>query len=339
MNDRDTALAPGPDDAAMLSALRELNLPDQLLQDLLAQAPDHAGEALLDYVGDLTRAGRIDQARRVLEVLRAYPPAPDDRQYASIELVRLLHHSGEEQAVAEVERITAELLSPGGLGAGPAELLAEDLEARGELADALRCLNLASRDLLAEPPEDLEGLEARYLTALIRRSRVRAQLGMELDAHDEVAVASARRLLAETYGDVGEGETRTEGSEPDRYVEVLFSRQAFDDARTRGLLPHEAAEHGADAYYRAAERNLRKQSSERPETRWSVVLHGVAEIEAFAEQTGMDTGDRATALSWSEAEIAAHDPRLMPWPPQRNEACWCGSTRKYKKCCGSPSNR
>ncbi|TQC47004.1 hypothetical protein EEB14_22715 [Rhodococcus sp. WS4] len=21
------------------------------------------------------------------------------------------------------------------------------------------------------------------------------------------------------------------------------------------------------------------------------------------------------------------------WPPGRNEACWCGSTLKYKKCC------
>jgi len=22
------------------------------------------------------------------------------------------------------------------------------------------------------------------------------------------------------------------------------------------------------------------------------------------------------------------------WPPGRNESCWCGSQRKYKKCCG-----
>ncbi|WP_304455395.1 SEC-C domain-containing protein [Nocardiopsis sp. YSL2] len=337
MNDRDTDLAPAQDDAALLSALRELELPARLLQDLLAQAPDHAGEVLLDFVGDVTRAGRTDQARRVLEVLRAYPPTSEDRQYASIELAHLLQRSGGEQAVAEAERITAELLSPGGLSSGPAEMLAEDLEARGELAEALRCLNLASRDLLAEPPEELEGVEARYLTALIRRSRVRAQLGMELDAHDEVAVASARRLLAETYGDVGE--TRTEGSESDRAVEALFSREAFDEARVRGLLTAEAAEHGADAYYRAADRHLREQVRQAPETRWSVALHGVAEIEAFAEQTGADPADRATALSWSEAEITGDDPRLVPWPPQRNETCWCGSARKYKKCCGAPSNR
>ncbi|MEU3308968.1 SEC-C metal-binding domain-containing protein, partial [Nocardiopsis sp. NPDC006832] len=27
------------------------------------------------------------------------------------------------------------------------------------------------------------------------------------------------------------------------------------------------------------------------------------------------------------------------WPPERNRPCWCGSGRKYKKCCGSPSAR
>ncbi|WP_328794183.1 SEC-C metal-binding domain-containing protein [Herbidospora solisilvae] len=26
----------------------------------------------------------------------------------------------------------------------------------------------------------------------------------------------------------------------------------------------------------------------------------------------------------------------VAWPPGRNDSCWCGSDRKYKKCCGSP---
>ncbi|MEV6140612.1 SEC-C metal-binding domain-containing protein [Nocardia sp. NPDC051990] len=25
----------------------------------------------------------------------------------------------------------------------------------------------------------------------------------------------------------------------------------------------------------------------------------------------------------------------MDWPPPRNAPCWCGSGRKYKKCCGT----
>ena len=31
-------------------------------------------------------------------------------------------------------------------------------------------------------------------------------------------------------------------------------------------------------------------------------------------------------------ELLEHD-TMRPWPPERNQPCWCGSNRKYKKCC------
>lgn len=42
----------------------------------------------------------------------------------------------------------------------------------------------------------------------------------------------------------------------------------------------------------------------------------------------------------ARAEYAAHlaaerDPALIAWPPGRNQPCWCGSGRKYKKCCAA----
>jgi uncharacterized protein YecA (UPF0149 family) len=42
----------------------------------------------------------------------------------------------------------------------------------------------------------------------------------------------------------------------------------------------------------------------------------------------------------ARAEYAAHlaasaDPDLIAWPPGRNQPCWCGSGRKYKKCCAA----
>ncbi len=45
----------------------------------------------------------------------------------------------------------------------------------------------------------------------------------------------------------------------------------------------------------------------------------------------------------ARAEFAAHlartgDPGVAPWPPGRNEPCWCGSGRKYKKCCAATSS-
>ena len=39
----------------------------------------------------------------------------------------------------------------------------------------------------------------------------------------------------------------------------------------------------------------------------------------------------------ARAAYAAHltrDGEVIAWPPGRNEPCWCGSGRKYKKCCG-----
>jgi hypothetical protein len=45
----------------------------------------------------------------------------------------------------------------------------------------------------------------------------------------------------------------------------------------------------------------------------------------------------------ARAEYAAHlaataDPCLIAWPPERNQPCWCGSGRKYKKCCAAPTS-
>jgi uncharacterized protein YecA (UPF0149 family) len=71
----------------------------------------------------------------------------------------------------------------------------------------------------------------------------------------------------------------------------------------------------------------------------SVVLHGVEEVEELAERSGLDPADDDTVRSRADLELTADGPRLRPWPPGRNEPCWCGSGRKYKKCCGSPSNR
>ncbi|MGV9799601.1 SEC-C metal-binding domain-containing protein [Mycobacterium sp. NPDC003449] len=46
----------------------------------------------------------------------------------------------------------------------------------------------------------------------------------------------------------------------------------------------------------------------------------------------------------SRAEYAAHltaagSAEVIPWPPGRNDRCWCGSGRKYKKCCAAPADR
>jgi len=51
-------------------------------------------------------------------------------------------------------------------------------------------------------------------------------------------------------------------------------------------------------------------------------------IETEGDQAG--TGEGRSHLA---AEVARTG-WAISWPPSRNPTCWCGSGRKYKKCCG-----
>lgn len=47
------------------------------------------------------------------------------------------------------------------------------------------------------------------------------------------------------------------------------------------------------------------------------------------------TPDSAARAQYVAQLDAADDPTMIPWPPGRNQPCWCGSRRKYKKCCAA----
>ena len=60
----------------------------------------------------------------------------------------------------------------------------------------------------------------------------------------------------------------------------------------------------------------------------------IAGLRKFAAASGLDPGRRSTRMAYINAMGA--DAPVLPWPPERNAGCWCGSRAKYKKCCGSP---
>lgn len=65
----------------------------------------------------------------------------------------------------------------------------------------------------------------------------------------------------------------------------------------------------------------------------TIAVGSADDYEKFAE-------DCDPAAGKTRAEYAthvAHTVGAMVWPPGRNEPCWCGSARKYKTCCGSPT--
>jgi len=56
----------------------------------------------------------------------------------------------------------------------------------------------------------------------------------------------------------------------------------------------------------------------------------VEEFVAWCQERGEDP-EHARAHYTAERYRTGHG---LDWPPGRNDACWCGSGRKYKKCCG-----
>lgn len=57
----------------------------------------------------------------------------------------------------------------------------------------------------------------------------------------------------------------------------------------------------------------------------------VAEIDERAAAEGLDAD--STELRGRTASALAQQGHGTPWPPARNDPCWCGSAKKYKFCC------
>jgi uncharacterized protein YecA (UPF0149 family) len=77
-----------------------------------------------------------------------------------------------------------------------------------------------------------------------------------------------------------------------------------------------------------------RELAEAGHPRITLVPLRVAALAEFAEATGSDPREEATKWACMAAALARGE--AIGWPPGRNEPCWCGSGRKYKKCCGRP---
>lgn len=287
----------------LVTAILDMDLPQHLLDDL-ARTPDQTGDILLGAAAEL-RERRPDLARRVLDLLREHAPEPDYRQYAAHMLAGLLRSQG---AVAEADGLIDELMRPGVLGRPMAAVLADEFAADGDLDRALYCYNIACRSILAEPVELLERMDPVGLLPLMGRAQVRERLGLPADEHDLAvrAVDEARPSLEEEMG--------------------LLEEPVEEGPDVLVVLGGRAREH-----YSGVERALREGGNGQ-----RIVLAEQTEIDAYAGEHGLDPATEETRNAW--ARTLPRD-RALGWPPERNRPCWCGSGRKYKKCCGSPSVR
>lgn len=96
-----------------------------------------------------------------------------------------------------------------------------------------------------------------------------------------------------------------------------------------GPLPHQQ-------YCRAMQQKL-VEFAETRVSGLSVAPIRVAPFTAWCTEKAYDP-DSAEARAEFAAHLAAGaDPDVVSWPPGRNQSCWCGSGRKYKKCCAATS--
>lgn len=88
-------------------------------------------------------------------------------------------------------------------------------------------------------------------------------------------------------------------------------------------------------YCRRMEGKLRAHS-ETGMPRLSVVPVRSAEFIPWVPGNAPDEPDPSQLRAQYAADVARDPSRKIAWPPGRNDPCWCGSGRKYKKCCGGP---
>lgn len=93
-----------------------------------------------------------------------------------------------------------------------------------------------------------------------------------------------------------------------------------------GTEPHEHARH--------VEQMLQRLSDE-GEPHLGIARGTVTDFESFTREENLSVQDGDARARYA-ADLAARG-RATAWPPPRNSPCWCGSTRKYKKCCGNPA--
>jgi tetratricopeptide (TPR) repeat protein len=293
--------------------------------------PEERGELLLEAGGQWLRAG--DHARAIELFEQVVAIGGEDGEFARVSLAESLFELGRDaDALAQLDALKE--LPPS--SPGPCQMAAELLEERARSELALAWFDLAVSLLSEEERASMraagaEGIYAKMIVA--GRRRVRRTLGLPDDELDE-AVPPPRIPGVDAFVTADELLQRP-GRVPARQVRSLFWQvREFDDAVRRwpAIFGANGPDHSA---YHARLESRWRQLAERGAARVTLVPASADGLARFAERTGGDPAEEHTRQAYME-QIASTG---IEWPPARNAACWCGSSRKYKKCCGNPAAR
>lgn len=301
----------------------------QLAEELEADAdtyPEERSEILLEAADAWQRAGRADRARTILDdLIRGGGEYGCD---ARIQMAGVHLQAGDtEMAYAELD---AAAKDPA-LGERQCELAAELLTSHDDLDQAARWYDRAAARLTKEQLGALrrrdQWLSIGTTIMLRNRQHVRQQLGHSPDRLDTLVPELTDPEEPTTAEDVLD--LIDSGYVPRQTRMLTFQRDQRRLAQQQWPGVYDQPE---DEYYDAAEHRWR-QVRDGGVPSITVVAAQVDGLIEFARQHGGSPTDANTKRRYCET---APDNLAISWPPERNTACWCGSGRKYKKCCGRP---
>jgi tetratricopeptide (TPR) repeat protein len=304
----------------------------RILVDRIAGEPDTDRwlvTGMLEEIGlSLARAGRHDESIATFEraVEFGWDVVPDGR----CEIARVLLLAGRHE---EADSLWSELRAndPGGVWTLNAGGLAynevgRDQEAAEWLAEGLRVA--LARD---DPERVVDQMSDARRVSLRRLGRELDELERDVDAFRARAAkleqerAVELRVAAKQAGLPVRGRTTT----------IAWMTEAEDRvARTRW--PEWASGLNDDGPYDESrgrmERRLRELRAD-GDGPFVVVAIVSDDYATWCDERDYEPTDRRSRASFVEFEREAGGGRR--WPPGRNEPCWCGSERKYKRCCGA----
>jgi tetratricopeptide (TPR) repeat protein len=276
--------------------------------DALAAA-DAAVDAGLDMQPDprclraeiLMRADRVAEAEPIWAAVRA--DTPDD--------VWLYNNAGLEYADAGDHARALDWLTEGLRLA----LRTSDPE---RLVDQLAYLRQASLDSLGRPADLLQEQATTFLLEQERASQKRSPREEELAPEPTGGVDT----VALAWLPAGDYEQATR-----LWPELANSYRV---AGPDGPLPH-------PQYCREMQQQL-VECAEAGIPGLAIAPVRVAPFTAWCAEQGHQPDSSDARAEYAAHLAATADPGVIAWPPGRNQPCWCGSGRKYKKCCAAATS-
>ncbi|MCI2423173.1 SEC-C domain-containing protein [Saccharopolyspora sp. K220] len=190
-----------------------------------------------------------------------------------------------------------------------------------EPQEALRWLNIGVNRFVPDLDVELEMGDVGF-ELLRERSLLRRELELPKDGLDDLfdQLTEHGRQISEQIKDI------KRRNEPTR-IAVLFWPPA-EFAKLQQEHPSWYPDTTHLQHRQQVQHALRQHAGP------AVAIGSIEALVGFAVSRGLPVNSASTRSQF--AAEAARLGQATEWPPGRNDTCWCGSARKYKKCCGAP---